>query len=676
MKLWILRALVPLGGHFNLSEHPFQNSDLARAVGLSRWVDGNGLREDRKEILGELRAQHRRAEARSSRAASPKALRTNVLRIAGLVGLSDLECRVLEFAILHKMSPLLVSATDLLGNLTSVKAFRVISVLLDLPPADVSKALAPQALLAQSGLLRIDRSQPNELDHKLNLLSENFADYMTTPASDPMRLVRDIITASPQPTLALEDFGHIAPLLDIMLPFLRRSVAESRSGTNVFIYGPPGTGKTQLARIMAATVGCSLYEVASEDFDGTPVGGTQRLSALRTALSFLGQGMAMAAFDEAEDVFGSELGFFGRRSVAQSHKAWVNRLLEGNRLPVIWLSNDVHSLDPAFIRRFDFVIELPVPPKRQRERMIRRASDGLLAEAGVKRLAESELLSPAIVSRAASVVSLVREAAGEDYMQDAMEMLVGNTLEAQGHPRPRREDPNRLPETYDPAYVTADADLAALTDGLASSRSGRLCLYGPPGTGKTAYGRWIAERLDMPLEVRRASDLLSKWLGESEKNIARAFRRAEQSRAILLIDEVDSFLQDRRGAHRNWEVAQVNEMLTQMESFAGIFIASTNLVDGLDQAALRRFDLKVQFGFLVPHQAWRLFQQTCLALRLETPTPALEAAVSRMEVLTPGDFAAVQRQSRFRPLTSALDLVRALEAECVLKTGGRRRLGY
>ena len=59
--------------------------------------------------------------------------------------------------------------------------------------------------------------------------------------------------------------------------------------------------------------------------------------------------------------------------------------------------------------------------------------------------------------------------------------------------------------------------------------------------------------------------------------------------AILLIDEVDSFLQDRRHAQRSWELSGVNEMLTQMESYQGVFIGSTNLMSSLDSAALRRF---------------------------------------------------------------------------------------
>lgn len=77
------------------------------------------------------------------------------------------------------------------------------------------------------------------------------------------------------------------------------------------------------------------------------------------------------------------------------------------------------------------------------------------------------------------------------------------------------------------------------------------------------------------------------------KNIASAFSEAERDNAVLLIDEVDSFLRDRRDAKASWEVTQVNEMLTQMEQFQGVLIASTNLIEGFDQAALRRFDLKL-----------------------------------------------------------------------------------
>jgi AAA+ superfamily predicted ATPase len=180
----------------------------------------------------------------------------------------------------------------------------------------------------------------------------------------------------------------------------------------------------------------------------------------------------------------------------------------------------------------------------------------------------------------------------------------------------------------------------------------------------------------MPLLAKRASDLLSKWVGESEQNIAQAFRQAENENAVHLIDEVDGLLRDRRSAQHSFEVTQVNEMLTGMESFPGLFIASTNLREGLDAASLRRFDLKVRFDYLRPDQAWKLFCRYCEALHLPTPNSVIEYRLARLSMLAPGDFAMAMRQTRFRNVTAAEHLLEILEAECALKEGSKNAIGF
>ena len=147
-----------------------------------------------------------------------------------------------------------------------------------------------------------------------------------------------------------------------------------------------------------------------------------------------------------------------------------------------------------------------------------------------------------------------------------------------------------------------------------------FCLDGPAGTGKSAWARHLARRLGLPIIERRASDLLSMWVGGTEQASARAFADARAEGALLIFDEADSLLADRRNAVRQWEVSQVNEFLTQLENFDGLFIASTNLADNLDQAALRRFDLKVKFDFLKPVQACELLRRHCAQL-LQCPRP-------------------------------------------------------
>ena len=222
----------------------------------------------------------------------------------------------------------------------------------------------------------------------------------------------------------------------------------------------------------------------------------------------------------------------------------------------------------------------------------------------------------------------------------------------------------------DPAFINCDMDPVALLKGIRTAKLARLCLFGPPGTGKTAYARWIAQQLDCPIHIKRASDLLSQYVGQTEKNIAAAFCEADEVGAVLLMDEVDSFLQDRGKAQRSWEVTQVNEFLTQMELFEGVFIASTNLMEGLDQAALRRFDMKAKFDYLRPEQA-------CSYLARVTMSPVSHKdfqKLASLPALALGDFAAVERQNRFYPLDNAEAWVAALEKECTAKLGVPRQI--
>jgi len=154
------------------------------------------------------------------------------------------------------------------------------------------------------------------------------------------------------------------------------------------------------------------------------------------------------------------------------------------------------------------------------------------------------------------------------------------------------------------------------------------------------------------------------------------FERAARDNAVLLIDEVDSFLQDRTHAKHSWEVTQINEMLTQIESFPGILIASTNFLDHLDPASLRRFDLKLHFDYLKPEQTRRLLVSYCSSLDLTEPEAQDLAMADSIETATPGDFAAVARQQRFQPFHDAGGLLRAVIAESEIKNRRSRQIGF
>jgi len=106
-----------------------------------------------------------------------------------------------------------------------------------------------------------------------------------------------------------------------------------------------------------------------------------------------------------------------------------------------------------------------------------------------------------------------------------------------------------------------------------------------------------------------------------------------------------------RQAQRGWEVTLVNdEMLMQMESFPGVFIASTNLMEGLDQAALRRFDLKMKFDYLKADHAAELLRRYCADLALPAPCAEVLGRITRLTALTPGRFRRRHSATPFSPL--------------------------
>ncbi|MGM0559326.1 MAG: AAA family ATPase, partial [Myxococcota bacterium] len=159
-------------------------------------------------------------------------------------------------------------------------------------------------------------------------------------------------------------------------------------------------------------------------------------------------------------------------------------------------------------------------------------------------------------------------------------------------------------------------------------------------------------------------------------NLAAAFEEAAKSASVLLIDEVDSFLPDRDNSNQHWQTTMVNEMLTQMERFEGVFVATTNRREGLDPATQRRFDLTIEFNTMRPDQVKRLFRQTCRELDV---TRGVRRAVNRVgdiEHLTPGDFAAARRRHRFHPFVDAQDLADELERIASDKPAARPRIGF
>ncbi|MDP1791143.1 MAG: ATP-binding protein, partial [Methylibium sp.] len=475
------------------------------------------------------------------------------------------------------------------------------------------------------------------------------------------------------------------------------AVARHEPGVNVLLYGPPGTGKTELAKVAAQAAALELYEVESADRDGNSLSGRDRYRSLQMSQVFLkGSPNVALLFDEVEDVFpplsNDAAQLMARLEQSDSGtsssvggKAWVNQILETNPVPVVWVTNRIEQIDPAFRRRFQYHLELNSPPPGAREAIVQRALEGVQAAPEfVARLAGRAGLTPAQIRTAVRFARLaggdaadVTDAGEPVPAQVLIERQLGNADKALGL---RGRDTAARPAVtrYDLGLLNVDTrfELPRIVEALQRRGCGTLCLYGPPGTGKTALAEHIAHALQRPLVAKRASDLVSKYVGETEQNLARMFDEAQREGAVLLLDEADSYLRSRQRAERNYEVTEVNEMLQGMERFGGVFVCTTNLFEELDEAALRRFSFKIRFKPLEAPQRERMFIAEALGGDAAALTAEHRSRLAALDVLTPGDFAAVQRQVELLGDVFEPDgFLSQLEAEHRVKPGVRERRG-
>ena len=205
-----------------------------------------------------------------------------------------------------------------------------------------------------------------------------------------------------------------------------------------------------------------------------------------------------------------------------------------------------------------------------------------------------------------------------------------------------------LPWSFYGELATRDG---ALLKRMLSTDRGRcnILFYGDPGTGKTSFAKTLAK------EVRRQ---------------AFEVRQAEEEGAILFFDEIDGLVRDREGASQSWQVAQVNELLQQMENFGGIMVAATNFSTSLDPATMRRLTYKLEFGYL-EETGKRLFFERMFKMKLSDEE---FAELNQLENLTPGDFRTVHQELFYLGGTRTnLERIAALKAECEMKKDGKTR---
>lgn len=645
--LWTLRAIFDLGGERELLRSRYD--DVLDFLGIES-------KEPKEEEIQNLKNRFEILE-KSQISCGLKDLEHNLNLLQENLGLNSTERDILRFVAIMYNYEVISNACSLLGDLNNIQATKAISKILNLRFSDVQKAFRKDGIFAKTSIVKLENNVHN-LKYKIDVINNNFMCDLFVKCESMDEIFESAIKPCSKTNLTTKNYPHIKEDMKILLSFLKNAVSKKQKGVNVLLYGSAGTGKTELSKVIASELNLKLYEVAYDDEYGYATE-DRRLRSYCLAQNVLSAGSNLLMYDEAEDIFNTN-----NDEKRQYGKAFINRSLETNELPTIWITNNILDMDEAVVRRFNLAIEIGIPTEDVRAKIIKKYSENLIDSKLVKKLAKNQFVAPAVVSNASLVVSNLNT----KDKNKAFERVISNTLKAQGYDEIEKDEkPSAdLPSSYDPNFVNSDCDLNELIQGIKESKNARICLYGVPGTGKSAYAKFIAKSLKKPIIIKKGSDLLSMFVGGTEQNIALAFKEAKEKHAVLVFDEVDSFLQDRSMAARSWEVTQVNEMLVQMESFDGIFIATTNLIDNLDKACLRRFDLKLEFGYLLPEQAQNLFKKECALLKVKFDENASKK-VSNLGLLAPGDFASVRRQAKFRPIKNGDDFYQRLELEVALK---------
>ena len=554
---------------------------------------------------------------------------------------------------------------------------------------DVSEVMAA---LDEKGKLRRYNCIDNDFDFNGSLMG-----FLNGARKEP--LSNSYFTLCRDEVLPWDFYGSLAEKHGGILKRIIKS-GNGKSPVNILLYGAPGTGKTSFARTLAAELGRQCYTIAqsTNERGGRATSSPEsRFGALQVCNGQVDPANSLIIVDEADEMLrgsfcgGGLFALFGGGSAPAGDKGLLNSVLDTVTTPTIWITNTrAEELDESSRRRFDYSIRFDALNAEQRlsiwrnnvekmeltklvsDDMMRKFADRYPVSAGgitltlqnvaklapapteVEKLVETLMKPHCELLGISNATDAMRPAA--DYSLDGLNIKSGLPLE-------------RLIEAVRRFQMGAE-------EGIDRPRM-NILLSGAPGTGKTEFVKYLGAQLNTKVVVKMGSDLLSMYVGGTEKNIRQAFEQAEAEKAILFLDEIDGLVQSRERSHHSWEVTQVNELLHRMENFQGVMIGATNFAANLDAAILRRFTFKMEFDYL-DEAGKRLFFERMFGAKL---SPAEAARLAGIPHLAPGDYRTV-RQSLFylsEDVTNA-ERLDALESESAEKNANRfadkRKAGF
>ena len=597
-------------------------------------------------------------------------------QLADFYQLTISELALLRFTVLLGMSSYLQRAAALLEcDLNEFEASDLMAELLVLDARDVRLGIDCEQALMRFALLQVQNG---------DRLQMRFDEWF-----EPTRAVVRFTFASAvhdRPQVSAVGEVRASPALhfagvDTLQDYLNVCFERRSTGVNVLITGGTDQGGQQLVRQLARSLVSTAVEIPQTGLLNEALEGDQRLHLLSSCQNEnLLAGRELIVVDDAEciigDNFQSTLSWNG--PATQDNPRLV-AAMKNNSRPVVWLVVDGLSVDANCFRLFDMILQLQPPCTPQRQTMAEQYLQPYFSDSGsgsglAARVAEHTSITPIHLEKAARMCKHlgVSEHAAAQVVQHVLEGELAaidddapklNTGKACGVAMP-----------YNADSFNADVDLKSLAARMAAGHAARLCLYGPPGTGKTAWARQLAQTTGQPLIVKRGSDIFGRYVGESEQRLAAAFAEATAAGGVLLIDEADGFLQDRTTLDQPWQRRFVNEFLTAMEQYQGTLVCTTNMVECIDPAASRRFDIRILLDYMQQGQAVAMASNLLRHLHAEPDAEgkAMLSSGLRGLSLAPGDFAMFAR--RYALLDEPVD-VATLVKDCRQEAQHRGRAG-
>ncbi|MES2948742.1 MAG: AAA family ATPase [Pseudomonadota bacterium] len=644
---------------------------LVEGYALHDWVTAN---------WGEFNelAKHRAGQLDSSfedmlrNTQDPTTLR--ITELCKILNLSSIEEKVLTLAF---SCAIFSNFGDFLNQLMKERRSSMAQTwcaMLDCSEEELRRALSNAGILRTSRILR-----GHGKDNQLPRVSDFWVDLLTDPLESVFdSLLKPMVTAPGAgipARMATEDS-------QLAVDILRNGAEKDALGVNLLLYGAHSIEKRSLLGELLSQA--HLVGYVFQEFDNA-YGELPCIAfvAQRVLYGRFGP-YAVLVIERPGDVLERRPSEFLRNILGieldSRHIAPLDQLLlDTNPAPTVWAGPGSDSLTDECVARFVFHAALMKAGREER----RAQMENLVTDLKLYKATKADILALEDVSakqiEAAVRAAKLSGAATKRERENAMVRAVRRSLGAmQRDSLPKAKE---CVTEYSLEHINHAGRFgpAQILQALKLRPKGSLCLYGPPGTGKTQFVEYLAQQMGQRLICKRASDLLSKWVGDNERNLAAMFQEAEEEEAILFLDEGDSFLRDRNLANQSWEVTKVNELLQGMERFPGVFIVATNLFRGLDTAALRRFTFRLELRALNPEQRWNMFVsetgiKKTLAEIARTQKDSWKANLYQMHQLAAGDFATVKRQCMLLgEILSPDQWIEQLQIECDIKRESQAR---